>query len=284
MRYIASDRLISYFNDQTKTVSFLSVENNSYFQIVREHLRKNLNCNEVTTAAIEGDVAVLVKNLGDTDLVYEDGKYFLFEEEIPEGIAKKVLELRQQELPYQPLLNYWRKAKQGGLVSQLLCDEIASLIGTRDIPLTWDGDLILYMRSSWVKPNEETPWVQNYEPGQKVNQVAICGGFTWVSSTCPDAGLMFEVQVNPAQLTPIYEIGAVTNFKATAMTFIGEVKGKIAESGLFFLETKTNTLGDKVVIRAPYSPESFRAYLTTLVPGDNKLPQQEMVSVRLTGC
>ena len=284
MRYIASARLISYFNDQTKTVSFLSAKTNSYFQIVREHLRKNLNCNEVTAAAIEGDVALLVNSLGDKDLVYQDGKYFLFEEEIPEGIAKKVLDLRHQKLPYQPLLNYWRKAKQGGLVSQVLCSEIATSVGTREIPLTWDGNLILYMRSSWVKPNEETPWVQNYEPGQKVNQEAICGGFTWVSSTCPDAGLMFEVQVNPTCLRPVYEIGVSSSFKATAMTFIGEVKGNIAESGLFFLETKTNTLGDKIVVRAPYSPESFRAYLTTLVPGENKLPQQEMVGVRLTGC
>ena len=279
MRYIASKKLITYYDG--RKVSFLSAESNSYYNLVLEHLRKERdNLLGVTEAAQKGDVAVLVNSLAEEGFQEKEGRYFLAGEEIPEEIAKKVLELRGKELPYQPLLNFWEKAKSGGLVSQVIAQKIASLVGTRDIPLTWDGNLIMYMRSSWVKQAQTTKWA-NYLPEERVRAEAICGGFNWVSSACPDAGLMFEVQVNPIH---ILNVNANSSFTVKEMTFIGEVKGRATDSSLYFLETKTNTLGEKIVVRAPYSPESLRAYLTTLVAGYNKLAEQEVVSVKLTGC
>lgn len=278
MRYIASKKLITYYDG--RKVSFLSAESNSYYNLVLEHLRKERdNFLGVTEAAQKGDIAVLVNSLAEEDFQFKEGKYFLAGKEIPEEIAKKVLELKGKELPYQPLLNFWQKAKEGGLVSQLNPQQITSLVGTRDIPLTWDGNLIMYMRSSWVRQEQTTKWA-NYLPEERVRAEAICGGFNWVSSSCPDAGLMFEVQVNPVHILNVSQ----NTFTVKELTFIGEVKGKVSNSSLYFLETKTNTLGEKMVVRAPYSPESLRAYLTTLVPGYNKLAEQEVVSVRLTGC
>lgn len=297
MKYLISDDLITiYSNGQTQLISNLS---NSYFDLIKSRL---LNNQEFSLSWIPTD-SYLQETTGGA-FRYQAGEYFYNDELIPASIGKRVRHLQNDGIPYQPLVNFWNKLKSHP--NENVRSGLAERAGSQTIPLTWDGDLVLYTRASFLPSSLEetfdstnplafralqiTDWSGNFEPGKLVqssdDNFLPCGDFDWINRLCPDQGAIYDIQVQPCHVVSLEQTAfsrtpwlAVSQFRYLSQL---QERSSVPEK-VCFINVETNNLGERLVVRRPYSDESLRAYLSSLLPGSNKMSESQSVSVAVRG-
>jgi len=281
MKYVISDDLIS-LNFSGKT-HLISKGANSYFDIIKDSLLKESSIKDSWL-----DFGESIREVTGGLFSWEGGQYYYDNESIPNSIGKRLNELIALNLPIQPLVNFWQKVREHP--DKGMIDTFCTIAGCKDIPLSWEGDLIMYTRASWVKRSlkpigfkyeEVEAWSSNFEPGKVVKGLNLkVGSFGWANGQCPDAGNLYDVQVNPVHViqTSINPI-IVSEFK-----YISHVREHSnAPEKVCFIETQTNSLGEQLIVRQPYSAESLKAYLISTVPGANKIPEKQVEVVPVRG-
>lgn len=300
MKYLISndDSLITiYSNGQTQLISNLS---NSYFDLVKSKL---LNNQEFSHLWVSTDGYLQETTNG--AFSYQGGEYLYNNEVIPRSIGKRVKQLQDEGIPYQPLVNFWNKLKSHP--DEAVRIGLADRAGSQTIPLTWDGDLVLYTRASWLPstleetfdranplafiPSSDTDWSGNFEPGKLVqssdSSFLPCGDFDWINGACPDQGAIYDIQVQPCHVVSLEQTtryARSANLAVSQFRYLSQLQERSSvPEKVCFINVETNNLGERLVVRRPYSDESLRAYLTTLLPGSNKMSESQPLRVVVRG-
>ena len=181
------------------------------------------------------------------------------------GAADRLKSLQEANLPVEPLLSFIDKVPTEVLNSP---DgyKLIHKVGTPDIPLTWDGNLILYQRSAWVGVNQTTAgsgrtWVdvESFTPFKVVTgteeRPLQAGGFDWVAKHCPDSGSVYEVIVQPQHILDVLSYGCWELSQVTQLSSLGNYVNcsQKAETGVVEFVTSCSDLGEKTAIRLPYN-------------------------------
>lgn len=298
MKYLISDNLITVFsNGQTHLISNLG---NSYFDLIKSKLLSN---QEFSESWISTD-NYLQETTGGA-FRYQSGEYFYNDEVIPTSIGARVRKLQDDGIPYQPLVNFWNKLKSHP--DEDVRVGLAERAGSQTIPLTWDGDLVLYTRASWLpstleetfdranplafRPSRDTDWSGNFEPGKLVqssgDSFLPCGDFDWINGACPDQGAIYDIQVQPCHVVSLEQTvryARSANLAVSQFRYLSQLRERSSvPEKVCFINVETNNLGERLVVRRPYSDESLRAYLTTLLPGSNKMADSQPLRVVVSG-
>lgn len=172
------------------------------------------------------------------------------------GIKEKLDYLESMNLPTQPLLSFIDKAP----IEVLNDTDIIKTVGTLNVPLTWEGNIVLYTRASWIPhSNTLTDWFSKQFSPNKVlvavqDQPITAGGFYWTMGVCPDTGLAYEVEVEPEHIMSI-KAGEPSKLKQVkCISCLGESFNVDSQSSspLVEFETQCNNLGEDYVVRRPY--------------------------------
>jgi hypothetical protein len=291
MQYIVDDKHITIHKDGKSHL--ISKESNSYFDLVRNTLlnQGTANSNLLTWG---GQLSEATAGA----FTYNQGKFYFEDEVVPKSIAERIKELKEQNLPFQPLINFWLKLRSHQ--DESIKEKLGESAGRPGVPLTWDGDLVLYTRASWVPPSagiEEitslaylnkmklSDWSGGeFSPGKTMlsSKPMTCGDFNWITQVCPDAGVIYDIQVNPLHVVNLIRNGM--ELKVSQFTYLSQLEEKsVLTDKIFFVKIETNTFGERLVVRKPYSPESLRGYLSSLVPGNNNMKETEVQAVSVRG-
>jgi hypothetical protein len=291
MQYIIDDKHITIHKDG-KT-HLISKDSNSYFDFIKSTLLKAGTAN---TNLLSWGGQIKQATAGAFN--YNKGKFYYEDEPVPKSVGERIKELEDQNLPFQPLINFWLKLKDHP--DREIREKLGQSAGRPGIPLTWDGDLILYTRASWVPPSADKEeitsltnlnrftrldWSSNkFTPGKTMvsSTALICGDFTWITEVCPDAGVIYDIQVNPLHVVKSSPLGG--KLEVSQFTYLSQLEEHSALTDkIFFVKVETNTFGKQLVVRKPYSPESLREYLANLMPGTNKMKETESQTVSVRG-
>ena len=291
MQYIIDDKHITIHKDGKSHL--ISKGSNSYFDLIKSTLLKEGTANS-NLLSWGGQLAEATAGA----FTYNQGKFYFGDEPIPNSVGKRIKELEEQNLPFQPLINFWLKLRNhpDGEVREKLGESA----GRPGIPLTWDGDLIFYTRASWVPPSTDIEEITSlayldklklsdwsgaeFTPGKTMVSSTLlkCGDFNWITEVCPDAGVIYDVQVSPLHVVNSDRNGM--ELEVSQFTYLSELEEQsVLTDKIFFVKVETNTFGERLVVRKPYSPESLREYLSSLVPGNNNMKETEVQTVSVRG-
>lgn len=291
MQYIVDDSHITIYKDGQSYL--ISKKSNSYFGLIKHTL---LNQRTPNSNLLSWGGQLSEETAG--AFTYSQGKFYFEDEVVPNSIAERIKELKKQNLPFQPLINFWLKLRKHP--DEEIREKLGESAGSPGVPLTWDGDLVLYTRASWIPRSVSTeeitnlvyPNIQklsdwsagNFSPGKTVlsSKPTICGDFNWITQVCPDAGVIYDIQVNPLHVVNF--VRDRIEVKVSQFTYLSQLEEKsVLTDKIFFVKVETNTFGEKLVVRKPYSAESLREYLSSLVPGNNNIKETEVQTVSVRG-
>jgi hypothetical protein len=291
MQYIIDDNHITIYKEGKSHL--ISKNSNSYFDLIKSTLLKEGSLNS-NLLSLGGQISEATAE----DFTYCQGKFYYQDQPIPMSVGKNIKELEEQNLPFQPLINFWLKLRNHP--DSDIKEKLGELAGRPGVPLTWDGDLIFYTRASWVPPSADIEEITSlkyldklklsdwsgdeFSPGKTMasSRPLVCGDFNWITQVCPDAGVIYDIQVNPIHVISSFRYGM--DLKVSQFTYLSQLEEKSTLSDkIFFVKVETNTFGERLVVRKPYSPESLRNYLSTLLPGNNNMKQTEVQTVSVRG-
>lgn len=176
------------------------------------------------------------------------------------GIKQRLEELEALEMPTEPFMNFISRLNEENI------KELTGLIskaGTTEAPLTWDGDIVLYQRASWL----ETNWVdeKNFNPGNIVQGKSIVGEFTQTMRQCPDTGNAYEVVVRPENIVSVHNSNMFYVNDVMQLSKLGEYVKKEQQSEAPVVQYITQCIGEaNAVFRVPYSADTAAAYVASL--------------------
>jgi hypothetical protein len=137
------------------------------------------------------------------------------------GIDKKIKQIEEAGMPIEPFLSFVSRIPERFLKYN---PDLLNMIGTVDLPLTWDGNLIAYQRASWIKNDNEVDaqdiptsfkvfdlnrgrrikkWARDFKPFDIAMVPQNVCDFNWAQNQCPDTGATFEVIVQPEYIRSI---------------------------------------------------------------------------------
>lgn len=291
MQYIVDDKHITIHKDGSSHL--ISRESNSYFDLIKTTLLKQgtANSNLLTWG---GQLSEATAGA----FTYNQGKFYFGDEAIPKSVGERIKELEEQNLPFQPLINFWLKLREHP--DQEIREKLGESAGRPGVPLTWDGDMVCYTRANWVPASADIEEITSlayldklrlsdwsggeFTPGKTmVSSTSLkCGDFNWIAEVCPDCGVIYDVQVNPLHVVSSIRNGMELN--VSQFTYLSQLEENSALTDkIFFVKVETNTFGERLVVRKPYSPESLRGYLATLLPGNNNMKETEVQTVAIRG-
>lgn len=296
MQYIVDREHITIHKDGKSYL--ISKESNSYFDLIKNTL---LNQGTANSNLLSWGGQLSEASAG--AFTYNQGKFYFEDEVVPVSIAERIKELKKQNLPFQPLINFWLKLREHPDAE--IREKLGESAGRPGVPLTWDGDLVLYTRASWIPRSAGIEEITNlvylnglnlnklklsdwsggqFSPGKTMlsSKPMICGDFNWITQVCPDAGVIYDIQVNPLHVVNLVRKGM--ELKVSQFTYLSQLEEKsVLTDKIFFVKVETNTFGERLVVRKPYSPESLRGYLSSLVPGNNNIKETEVQTVSVRG-
>lgn len=271
-KYIASeDRITVHHNKRTMTIV---KENNAYFNSLLEALASNrLDLEEVLPEYVVNEDSIAEYSNGKLKL--ENGRLSSEYFEVPARLQDLVKEFLDSNLPLQPLIKLCEKLSL--LSDKFIRNSIVNFVSAGDVPLTWDGDLVLYARSAWVIDNTKSDWMeQSFTPGAtRTGENLPCGTFDWTLGECPDMGRVFDLLVQPQHITSVKKqsvgVSQYLNISALEETINHEER-------LLLLHTNTNHLGSNVYVREPFSDAQLSKYVTAAFTSQNtSVPQAQPV-------
>lgn len=238
-----------------------------YFNLVKE--------------TFEDNPQLVVENLD--ALLVREGHLTLYKgQTLPAVLEPVIQDLTKRNLPADPVLLFWEKAQQ-----TLKASEILTLFTSQPkIELTWTGDLVMYARTSWLEPQTlswDSDWISNFVPLEQVRTTkpVRLGTFEWVTQTCPDAGVMYEMAVDPQYIT---EVNKMT-IKTTQYQSISQLNERRQEgNGLLLLSRELNQYGQYVLVREPYSPEAARRYVQSSLTHNLSLDSVGPETIKTGSC
>ena len=296
MQYIIDDNHITIYKEGRSHL--ISKNSNSYFDFIKSTLLKEGTANS-NLLSLGGQISEATAGA----FTYCQGKFYYQDQPIPMSVGKRIKELEEQNLPFQPLINFWLKLRNHP--DSDIKEKLGESAGRPGVPLTWDGDLIVYTRASWVCASWVSPSTNieeitslayldklklsdwsggEFVPGKTVVSPTStrCGDFNWITKVCPDAGVIYDLQVNPLHVVNLGRTGM--ELEVSQFTYLSKIEEQsVLTEKIFFVKLETNTFGERLVVRKPFSPESLRGYLSTLLPGNNNMKQTEVQAVSVRG-
>jgi hypothetical protein len=238
IKYLITDSQITFFKEnQVKSVYKESGLNELVFNVLKDCLQSG--------------------NLIEID----DSKEYYLEQlrqkpGLIKSVQKRVEELTTANLPTEPFFKFLNKCPDH-LLSEI---EVLTKAGTVDMPLTWEGDVVLYQRASYMRNNNTySDWAgeSSFRMGNVLEGEQLVSSFDYiVSKTCCDAGPVFEVVVQPQHITSVNSNSSSfwTVNRLTQMTRLGIKPFRSSQADTGIVEFITNCVGsDKQAIRLPYN-------------------------------
>jgi hypothetical protein len=208
---------------------------------------------------------------------YQAGNYLYKGAAVHVSLGQQVQSFIDSDLPILPILNF--------LDNTLAIEEdarlnIHELVASGNAAITYDGNIVFYTRASW---SNGALWsMTDLALGEEVQGNLTVGLLEWTVSGCPDQGPMSEVVVRPQNIKSI-EYGKA---RVSSYIYIG---GPLSmdynpDTRLIYIQTLTNSIGEKVHVRLPYSPETLTAYLSSVAHGSIQEPVCQQVVSQGVSC
>jgi hypothetical protein len=225
------------------------------------------------------DSALVVHNIEEpADLLRVAAAYQYRGKEVSPSLISLAAELEKEGYPLTPLINFLDKCLEMKDDTRFAIQE---LVATRQVPITFDGNVIFYRRSNWWTG---MPWGKTCVPGEVVTGGQyMLGLLEWSINGCLDQGPLSEVVVQPVHIQSVDAATATrASIHVSSYTYLGvlELDYEI-ESRIVIVHDKVDTLGNHLLVRLPYNTSSLTTYLAELVRGS--LPITEPTSSRIQG-
>lgn len=195
----------------------------------------------------------------DHNVTWRDNAYYFKGMRLTASMSQRLSQLISQGYGYTPILNFLTKLQS---VDQKITADLQHLVVSKEVALTYDGNIVLYKRASW---NNNTQWASVVTPGTTVTQDDYplrLGTLDWIIALCPDQGVMSDVEVQPQHVLAI-DSGIV---KVTQYRFLSYVEEGYREvDKIHLVHTLTNSLGNEILVRLPYTEDNLQHYLMQMI-------------------
>lgn len=261
IKYLITDNQISFYkNEEVRVINKSSNLNGILYSQLKECLPNN-NVIDIPVTS-EEKVNFLLQNL----------------EKIP-TVKDRMGELTSAGLPTEPFVNFLKKCPKE-LIEKV---EVLALAGTTSMPLTWDGNVVLYQRASYMQGETLKSWAgDNFAMGHEVNKMSYVSDFeSIVNGTCPDAGPVFEVVVQPQDIVEVRNKGKWTVQRLIQMSALGLHPAENTKADTAIVEFVTNCVGDgKQAIRIPYNAGTAAKMVNAMFDTPVSASSNQIVPVR----
>src|SRR5690606_34611270 len=83
-----------------------------------------------------------IENFSNGNFTVKHGQVFIGEEAVPDALGDKIIEYSNQNLPYQPLINFWNNLKENP--SYRAVQGLFGFLLKHNLPITKDGHFVAY--------------------------------------------------------------------------------------------------------------------------------------------
>jgi hypothetical protein len=189
--------------------------------------------------------------------VIREGKIDGFE--YPNVVYNRVVDLVERNLPYKPLISLFNKLSVG--LDSASVQYILANAGTREVPLSWDGNVFLYARANRLTPSQSLERITLADgialsptPRKiQLNTLASAAG------SCADAGVLFELFVRAEDILA----ASSGTFAVSSYQRVSEVKEISRTNGGSYIDLDVDLVGD-VCIRRPHDQGTAMSALNSL--------------------
>jgi hypothetical protein len=264
LKYVIQPDSISFYDtDKQKTSIVYKGAHNIIYDVLELGLRENDIELVYTSQYAKPTEAVLNK-------LFQSGKDAY-------GLRERYEALVSEGLPTKALLNFASRAPMELLQNQSLMQRV----GTVDMPLTWEGDLVLYQRASWLQStNERTPsfdsfrsstkWVDSFTPFAIIEgEGNLASDFDWAMNQCPDTGTTYEVVVQPQPIVSmsynrqrLYNVNRLTQLSDLGRHIKASQKSTV---GVVEITSEITDLGGIIAVRQPFNTLTLSNYISAVV-------------------
>lgn len=141
VNHILAERSINVVVSENGVSRVISVPKESpMFQTLVDALRENRR-DEVPRLA---DIAATIREHKSGRFQVADGVVVLDQEPLPEALSKRIIQFAEQNLDFQPLINFWNNLKLNP--SKDSVQDLYAFLEHNNIPITKDGCFIAYKR------------------------------------------------------------------------------------------------------------------------------------------
>src|ERR1700748_3323569 len=193
------------------------------------------------------DPKAQIYNFSDGVFQVVDGTVHVEGKPVPDALSRKIISFSKENLPYMPLLNFWKKLNNNP--SFHVKNSLFEFLDRNEYPITEDGDIIAYkgIKEDWTDcytgkilntvgktvsmPRNEV----NDNPNQKCSFGFHCANweFSWGYG---NKGHMIMISVNPENIVSMPNAYEFTKMRICEYTVIKEVfkedKGKLYRTSI----------------------------------------------------
>ena len=170
---------------------------------------------------------------------YFEGEYYHNGEKVCNQLVRRIVSLINQGKIWEPLLNFSKRMKNPTINPKNKVD-ILDLIYTKEIPISEQGEILLYLRASWRKG------VGVFKEGEEERGKLRCGSLKWIKRECRDEGPIFEVLVEPEDIERLekryIEVRRYINVERVREEYEGE-------GSLYKIRRVINEWGEREIIK-----------------------------------
>ena len=272
MKYIASDNRIT-FHHQKKTTTICK-ENNDYFDKILDSINQGFNPSQAIPEYVLNPSMIEDQTGG--AIQYKDGNLKGRDFYFPQNLNKVLTELLNKDLPILPLTKLCYNLST---LSEELIEKVSSLVCHGKTPVSWDGNLITYARSSWIAGNYEVQdWMERgFIPHEtRKGEDLVSGTFNWATQNCPDQGRIFDLLVQPQHITNVQDQMIYTS-QVTNISTLEETTS--TGERIQLIDTETNHLGETLYVRRPFSQGQLSHYIASTFECNTSIPEKVKLSV-----
>ncbi len=276
---IQADSIIVFDGTQTQVISAQN-------QVMYSELRKLLESGSFIQANNYSTYSNYIKS--EFPGLEKIGNTYYYEGTCLGFLTNTVGEFIKKGLPLTALLKFVAKTEE---LEMGLREKVRLAVDKGNYPITWEGDIVAYKRSSWNAGDMQAPEFNNasefraayaefkqktediFVPGQYVvpsgNNTLLASSFDWVSNSCPDTGAFYDVEVKVKDIVSVSQNNILTkgytNLSKLSETYVEDrsaVTGSLMQVWL-----GTNQYGEKVIIKQPHNRETAKNYLAEINNG-----------------
>ena len=195
----------------------------------------------------------------DHSVVWQDNAYYFKGMRLTASMSQRLNQLISQGYDYIPILNFLTKLQS---LNQKIVTDLQHLVASKEVALTYDGNIVLYKRASW---NNNGQWHSVVTPGTVVTQndePLRLGSLDWIVTLCPDQGVMSDVEVQPQHVLSI-NCGTVEVSQYRFLSYVEEGYREVDK--IHLVHTLTNSLNDEILVRLPYTEDNLQHYLMQMI-------------------
>lgn len=273
MKYLSTSNLITIVPDKGESISLAS--NNPYFSTIKDLLDNNQDWGEEISSAISNTRSKRLDNIG-YEFSNSGGVTYYKGRILSPSFQRLVTQYLDEDIPLTPLSNLLDNLSD---IKDVYAMEMMEQVSLGLLPITYTGNIIGYKRQSWIDKDfnnlssyeqfRRAMFRKVCEPGEYVeyeNGLTV-GTLEWAGKFCSDQGALQEVVIEPRDMLNVKSFTQDKPFLVKRYMFLGNIleKDKKEERDKLVFIMQTNQLGSGVVVRKPYSPDTIREYLNTLL-------------------